>query len=46
MTATKKSEEPGMSDEDALAKVYGEFSDKNKGYNSSTKTPLVFPLRV
>lgn len=44
VTVTKKSEEPGMSDEDALAKVYGEFSDKNKGYNSSTKTPLVFPL--
>lgn len=34
----------GMSDSEAVAAIYGEFSDSAKKYSSATGTPLVFPL--
>lgn len=44
VTVEKSAEEPSVSDADAVAAAYAEFSDKNKGYSGSAKTPLVFPL--
>lgn len=35
---------PVMSDEEAANIIYTEFSDKDKNYSNTTKTPLVFPL--
>ena len=34
----------GMSDSEAVAAIYGEFSDSTKNYGNAAKTPLVFPL--
>ena len=41
---TDEPEKPLMSDEEAANIIYTEFSDKDKNYSNTTKTPLVFPL--
>lgn len=44
VTVEKSAEEPSVSDADAVAAAYDEFSNKKNGYSNSAKTPLVFPL--